>query len=81
MHPYSGSREHMLLAEIWSSANKPPISECLAPIVHELESLATNGMVYSMLNCIRELVDSLCRTCVVHFKSLKTFKCFDSKAL
>lgn len=36
----------MLLAGIWCSAKKPPTSECLTPIVEELEVLATEGAIY-----------------------------------
>ena len=33
----------MLLAGIWCSPKKPPVSECLSPIIEELDDLATNG--------------------------------------
>ena len=39
----SGSREHMFLAGIWCSAKKPPTSECLTPIVEEIQTLTTDG--------------------------------------
>ena len=33
----------MLLAGLWCSAKKPPITDCLTPIIEELEALATEG--------------------------------------
>ena len=33
----------MFLAGIWCSVKKPPTYACLAPILEELEDLATNG--------------------------------------
>jgi hypothetical protein len=39
-----GSRQHMFLAGIWCSVKKPPTCACLAPILEELEDLATNGV-------------------------------------
>ena len=34
----------MFLAGIWCASKKPPTSECLTPILQELESLATDGI-------------------------------------
>ena len=41
---YSGSREHMLSAGMWCSVKKPLMSDCLRPIMQELESLATEDI-------------------------------------
>ena len=33
----------MFLAGIWCSTKKPPIAECLGPVLRELHDLATDG--------------------------------------
>ena len=40
---FSGSMQHMFLGGIWYSIKKPPTAECLAPILEEIQSLATEG--------------------------------------
>ena len=45
----------MFLAGMWCSSSKPPTTECLMPILQELESLSTVGM-YKQYIMIAKLV-------------------------